>query len=136
MLPKVDERRPGRQGTANDSGGDTRKQNLLTMCNPPDARRPVNVRSTIISVRFAGVNSHSNAQRNMGWPRFQAKSALNRTSRRDRIACPLENREHTVAFASFQNDRPVMRQNTIRDDLVVPRQRDTRLRRIRFPGAR
>src|SRR5207249_4216275 len=101
MLPKVDERRPGRQGTANDSGGDTRKQNLLTMCNSPDARRPVNVRSTIISVRFAGVNSHSNAQRNMGWPRFQAKSALNRTSRRDRRFAELAGRIGLPALSTL-----------------------------------
>src|SRR6266481_6010403 len=77
MLTQVDERRVSGQRSAHDLSRNTRNKNLPTVRDAPDAGRPVHVRTTIITGRFASMNRHANANGHMTWPWFSLKRALN-----------------------------------------------------------
>ena len=98
-----------------------------------DTRGAIHIRTTIIRGRFAGMNRHADMNRDMTWPRFVLKCALNIEGRSHSVAPMNEDCEHTIAFAALENHRAVMTFHRSRYDLIMPLQCSTRFRRIRLP---
>jgi len=68
--------------------------------------------------RFAGMNRHADANRDMTWPRFFLKSALNLEGCRYSVAAMRENCEHTIPLAALENGHENMMPRTKRKRFI------------------
>ena len=76
------------------------------------------------------MNRHADTNWDMSWPWFFLKCALKLEGRGHSVAPTRKNCEHTIAFATLENDCAVMTFHFSRDDLVMPLQCSARFRWI------